>query len=111
METKHTIQVTIADDSTVEKCNAHCGVDWLSMESVSLAAKRIKERFDNRVRLEYFDLGKPTTNHRALELSQQVKDKNLSLPVLVIDGQPRISGEFDIRQLLDAIEVEIEIRT
>ena len=110
METKHPVQVTIADDSTAEKCDAHCGVDWLSHESVSLATKRIKERFGNRVRLAYFDLGRPNINRRALELSQQVKGKNLSLPVLIINGHPRISGEFDIRQLLDAIEVEVEIR-
>ena len=111
MEIKHTIQVTIVDDSTGEKCDAHCGVDWSSTEAISLATKRIKDRFGNRIQLEYLDLAKSITNHHALELSQQVKDKNLYLPLLLIDGQPRISGPFDIRQLLDAIEAEVEIRT
>jgi len=111
MEIKQAIQVTIVDDSTGEKCAAHCGVDWSSTEAISLAAKRIKDRFSNSIKFEYLDLSKSITNHHALELSRQVKDKNLSLPLLVINGQPRISGEFDIRQLLDAIEVEVEIRT
>jgi len=111
MGIRHAIQVTIVDDSTGEKCDTHCGVDWSSTEAISLAAKRIKDRFGNRIQLEYLDLSKSITNHHALELSQQVIDKNLSLPLLVIDGQPRISGPFDIRQLLEAIEAEVEIKT
>jgi len=110
MEIKHTIQVTIVDDSQGVKCDALCGVDWSSTEAISLATERIKDRFGDRIQLEYLDLSKPITNHHALELSQQVRDKDLSLPLLVIDGQPRISGQFDIRQLVDAIEVEVEIR-
>ena len=105
-----TIQGTIVDDSTGEKCDAHCGMDWSSAEAISLATERIKDRFGDRVQLEYLDLSKPVTNH-ALELSQQVKNKNLSLPLLAINGQPRISGQFDIHQLMDAIEVEVEIRS
>ncbi len=111
MEIKHTIQVTIVDNSQGVRCDAHCGMDWSSAEAISLAIERIKDRFGDRVQLEYLDLSKPITNHHALEMSQQVKDKDLSLPLLVIDGQPRISGQFDIRQLMDAIETEVEIRS
>ena len=106
---KHIIQITIVDDSKVEKCDAHCGVDWSSAEVIALASQRIKDRFGDKIQLEYLDLSKPIINHRALELSQQVKDKNLSLPLLVLNGQSRISGQFNIRQLVDAIEVEVEI--
>jgi disulfide oxidoreductase YuzD len=106
---KPTIQITIVDDSQGEKCEAHCGVDWSSAEAITLASQRIKDRFGDRIKIEYLDLSKPITNHHALELSQQVKDKNLSLPLLVINGQPRISGQFDIRQLVDAIEAEVEL--
>ena len=111
MEMKQTIQVTIVDDSQGVKCDALCGVDWSSTEAIALATKRIKEQFGDRVQLEYLDLAKSITGDRALELNRQVRDKDLSLPLLVIDGQPRISGQFDIRQLVDAIETEVEIRT
>ena len=109
MEMKHTIQVTIVNGSQGVRCGAPCGVDWSSTEAIPLATERIKERFGDRIQLEYLDLAKPITNHHALELSQQVRDKGLSLPLLLIDGQPRISGRFDIRQLVDAIEAEVEI--
>ena len=104
------IQITIVDDSKGEKCDAHCGVDWSSAEAITLAGQRVKDRFGDKVQLEYFDLAKPMTN-RVLELKQRIRNKNLSLPVLMIDGKPRISGQFDIRRLLDAIDAEIEIKS
>ena len=103
------MQITVIDDSKAEKCEAHCGIDWSSKEAITLINQRIKERFGGRVKLEYLDLSKPRTG-RALELNQLVKDENRPLPLLVINGQPRISGQFDIRHLLDAIDAEMEIR-
>ncbi len=108
---KHIIQITIVDDSAGEKCDAHCGVDWSSVEALALANQRIKDRFGDRIQLEYLDLSKPMASHHALELNQEVRNKNLSLPLLLINGEPRISGQFDIRLLLDAIEAEVEIKS
>ena len=108
---KQAIQITIVDDSTGEKCHAHCGVDWSSVETITLASQRIKDRFGDNIQLEYLDLSKPVANRRTLELNQEIKSKNLSLPLLLINGEPRISGQFDIHQLLDAIDAEIEIKS
>ena len=107
---KHPIQVAIVYDSKGERCNVDCGIDWSSTEIIALTSQRIKERFDDRVELGYVDLSKPSTNHRALKLNQATKNENLPLPLLVIDGQVRISGQFDIHLLLDAIDAEIEIK-
>jgi len=107
---RHAIKITIVDDSKGEKCNAHCGVDWSSAEAIALASQRIKDRFGDKIQLEYLDLSKPMTNHHSLELNQRIRNKNLSLPLLLINGEPRISGQFDIRQLLDAIDAEMEIK-
>ena len=104
------IQITIVDDSKVEKCDAHCGVDWSSPEVVTLASQRIKDRFGDRIKLQYLDLSKPITNHHASAMKQRVRNKKLPLPLLIINDEPRILGEFDIRLLLDAIDAEIEIK-
>jgi len=109
--TKPDIQITIVDDSKGEKCDAHCGADWASAQVIDLAGQRIKERFGDKVKLEYIDLAESMADHHALELKQQFKAKNLPLPLLVINGEPRISGPFDIRQLLDAIDAECEIKS
>ena len=108
---KQTIQITIVDDSKGEKCEAHCGVGWSSAEAIALANQRIRDRFGDKMQLEYLDLSKPVANHRSLELSQEVRNKNLSLPLLLINGEARISGQFDIRLLLDAIDAETEIKS
>ena len=108
---RRAIQITIIDDSKGEKCDAHCGVDWSSAEAIALASQRIKDRFGAKIQLEYLDLSKPMTNHHALELSRRIRNKNLPLPLLLINGESRISGQFDIRQLLDAIDAEIEIKS
>ena len=108
---KHTMQIVIMDDSKGEKCEAHCGVDWSSAEVIGLANQRIKDRFGDKIELEYLDLSKPMTDYHALELSQRIRHKNLSLPLLLINGEPRISGEFDIRMLLDAIDTEMEMKS
>ncbi len=106
---EHTIQITIIDDSRGEKCDAYCGEDWSSPEALALAKQRIKDRFGDKIELQYLDLSKAMANQDTLEWNEVIKNKNLSLPLLLINGQPRISGQFDIRQLLDAIEAEIEI--
>ena len=107
---KHTIQITIVDDSKVEKCEAHCGADWSSPEVIALASQRIRDRFGGKIQLDYLDLAKPVANHYTSGLKQRVRNKKLPLPLLVINGEPRISGQFDIRLLLDAIDAEIEIK-
>ena len=43
-------------------------------------------------------------------LRQKARSGVLSLPALVINGEVRISGHFDMRMLMDAIDAEIEIR-
>ncbi|MFC1916735.1 hypothetical protein ACFLX1_01200 [Chloroflexota bacterium] len=107
---KNIIQITIVADSRGEQCDAHCGLDWSSVEVITLANQRTKDRFGDKIQLEYVDLSKPTANHRYLELSQEVRNRNLPLPLLFINSEPRISGQFDIRQLLDAIDAEMEIK-
>jgi len=103
------IQITILDNSSREECDASCGEDWSSPEVIALARQRIKDGFGDKIRLEYLDLARAITNRQVLEWSQVIRSKNLAVPLLLINGEPRISGQFDIRQLLDVIEAEIEI--
>ena len=105
---KRRTQITIIDKSRQEKCNAGCGEDWSSPETLALARQRIKDRFGDEVQLKHLDLSETVSNY-APEWNEVIKNKNLALPLLLINGEPRISGEFDMRQLLDAIEAEMEM--
>ena len=106
---EHIIQITIVDDSCREECEAECGIDWSSPEALALASQRIRDRFGDGIEITYLDISEAVTDDDALKWSKEIKDKNLSLPLLLVNGQLRIPGNFDIRQLLDVVEVEIEI--
>lgn len=106
---KHTIQITIVDDSRGEECQINCGLDWSLAETMALASRQIKDRFGDMVQLEYLDLSKSATNRYATEFKQRLDNGNLSLPLLLVNGKSRISGQFDIRMLLDIVEAEAEI--
>ena len=107
---KPNIHVIIVYDSESIDCDTHCGMDWSSTETIALIKQRIKERFGDSVTAEYLDQSKPDAEHRAVEIKQATGSENLTLPLLVIDGQPRISGKFDVHLLLDAVDTEIEIK-
>ena len=107
---KDDIQVIIVfDPDKVNECGVDCGESWSSAEAIDLARQRVIDRFGAGIRLECLDLSKSGITGLSLELQQKIRNGILPLPLLVINGEPRISGQFDIRLLLDAVEAEIEI--
>ena len=108
---KRLIQVAIIADSQAEGCDAACGEDWASTEILDLAARRVRERFGPGVKLVYLDLAQASEGQLVPGLKERIREGELGLPLLVIDSEPRISGQFDIRQLLDTIDAEIEIKS
>lgn len=105
------IETIIIYGSQAEKCEVSCGFDWSLAENMTMVEQQVKARFGDRVRVKYLDLSEPATEDFALKWQKRVGDQKLPLPLLVVDGLPRISGEFDMRMLLSAIDTEIEIRT
>ena len=55
--------------------------------------------------LNYLDLA--TADPATREMEERVRAGNL--PLLLINGQPRINGPFDLRMLSDTIETEMEM--
>jgi hypothetical protein len=103
------IQITILDDTHKDECEARCGIDWSLPESLSLVRRQGKERFGDKLVFEYRDLSKAADDSGALSWKKEIRDKNLLLPLLILNGQIRISGLFDFRQIFDAVEVELEL--
>jgi disulfide oxidoreductase YuzD len=106
---KNIIEIMVLDDTGRHDCSACVEIDWSLPDSIALAYQRIKDRFNASLKLEYIDLSKGTANQQALKWSQAIRERNLSVPLLLINGELRISGQFSIRQLLDAIETVIEM--
>ena len=108
--TKDIVEINIIDDASRRDCDIDCGTDWSSQEAVALANRQIKSRFGIETRLEYIDLSRTTTDHRATEWRQTIKERSLPVPLLLIDGKLRIAGQFDTRQIIDAVEAAMELR-
>ena len=109
--TKRAVQITIMGNSHQGECDVGCGEDWSSLETLALARQGIKDRFGDNIQLQYHDLAKTVPNHEALKWNEIIKDKNLLLPLMLVNGRLRTSGQFNIRQLLVTIEVEMELES
>ena len=99
------LRVVIVNHSGSVYCQAGCGWDWSQPESLKLAEERLRSRYGTEVQLDYVDLalsGKPFCE--AGEMEGEAR-----FPRLLINGKMKIAGDFDMRMLLDAVEVESEI--
>ena len=102
------VQVVILNDSRAPECEVGCGTDWSDPEVLNLAVGRVAERFGNDVRIEYADLARVDIDSELAGWKTKASRLNLSFPLLLLNGQVKIAGVFDIRRLLDVIEVEVE---
>ena len=103
------VQVTIINDPARQDCDASCGTDWSLRESMELAEEQVRNRFGKGVHLRYLNLTGKEKIDSLIEWRDKINNENLSMPLLIINGHLRITGNFDIRQMLDVIEAELEI--
>ena len=103
------IQVTIINDPTRQDCDISCGTDWSSGKSLELAEEQVRNRFGDSVYLTYLDLAGKGKEDSLFEWRERIMKESLSVPLLVLNGHLRITGNFDIRQMLDVIEAELEV--
>ncbi len=102
------ISAIVLDDPARPSCEARCGLDLSSAEALASTAEALRRRFGSRVELQY----------RALDaagaaappgISRRLAAGELALPLLLINGRPRISGYFDLHALQEVIQAEIEM--
>ncbi len=109
--TEHAVQIRIVDDTSRRDCDAACGVDWSSPEALDLASRQVSQRFGPETRLQYLDLSRTAPDQDAIQWRQTIRSKSLSVPLLLINGHLRVAGQFDTRQIMDAVEAEMELGT
>lgn len=103
------VQVTIVDDAKAEKCEGHCGLDFSSPQALEELAELLNKLYGEDVQLEYLDLDEPSTSLSHPEIVERTRTGNLALPLLLINGNLRISGYFDIYLLQNVIQAELEM--
>lgn len=107
---KRPITVAIYEQKDNAKmCSESCGVNWLTPEPQREARERLRQAYGDSVNIEFFDLDIPSIREKHGEWLTRVKEEHLLLPLLVINGEVRINGFFDVRMLFDMVEAEGEL--
>jgi hypothetical protein len=96
-----TIHIKIIGKNEQSLCQVDCGNDWSQPDVQTKVKAQLRERFDRHVILEYLDV----------KDSYKQFQKETQFPILVINGYTRLTGQFDIRQLFDIVETQLELRT
>jgi hypothetical protein len=102
------ILVTVVDDVAIPRCEARCGLDFSSPETFESTVSVLRKLFGSRVKLEYAGLDAIQAGPLA-EVGERLKSGDLVLPLLLVNGKPRISGYFDLHSLQEVIQAEIEM--
>ncbi len=102
------IRVTILGDSSAPPCEGDCAINWLDPEHRALATKELARRFGSDVGVEFVDVSGPPQKAEQRAFILRARREGLTFPALLINGNTRIPGPFDMRMLLDIVEVEVE---
>ena len=94
-----TTHIEIISDGRQSLCQSECSTDWSQPEVQTKVKIDLQERYGDRIRLDFID-----TRHRDKQYS-----KETSCPLLIVDRHIRLSGQFDMRQLLNIVETQLEI--
>ena len=107
--TRHTkVIVTVLDNPARPACEARCGLDLSSEEVLRSTTEALRGRFGSRVELLYTAVG--ASGAGAPDgIARRLGAGDLVLPLLLVNGKPRISGYFDLHALQEVIQAEIEM--
>lgn len=100
------LKVVIVNHSGSVHCQVGCGLDWSLPDNLKLAENRLQSRYGLEIRLEYVDLA---ISGEVFSEAGETEEEEVRFPRLLINGKMKIAGDFDMRMLLDAVEVESEI--
>ncbi|MDM7999129.1 MAG: hypothetical protein QUS33_03780 [Dehalococcoidia bacterium] len=102
------IIVTVVYDARSPRCEARCGLDLSSPEIFKSTVAVLRQLFGSEVKLECVGLDAVKAGPLAA-IGERLKTGELVLPLLLINGKPRISGYFDLHSLQEVIRTEIEM--
>ena len=103
------VQITVLDDAKAAKCEAHCGLEFSSPQAVEQVTELLRKLYGETVQLEYLDLAKALDSRLYPEIVERIRAESLPLPLLLINGNLRVSGYFDIHLLQSVIQAEFEM--
>ncbi|MBI2957824.1 MAG: hypothetical protein HYY32_03175 [Chloroflexi bacterium] len=89
-------------------CDAGCGLDWSVRDNQEAAKAEASARFGGKVALAFCDAGDADCP-APQELLARARAGSVPLPLLAINGAPRITGDFDMRMMWVIVEAALEM--
>jgi hypothetical protein len=93
------IHIKIIDNHRKTLCQVECSSDWSQSDVQAQMKTYLQEKFGDQIIVDYSDIE---------DSKQQLKGAN-KFPLLIVNGHIRLSGPFDMKQLLDIIETQLEL--
>jgi hypothetical protein len=94
-----TLHIEIISDGHEPLCQSKCGSDLSQPEVKAQVKIELQEKFGDRVKLDYVDIGNGGRQFGEFR----------NFPLLIVNGYIRLCGQFDIRQLMEIVETQLEI--
>ena len=93
------IHVKIVGADKQALCHMECTIDWSQPETQIQARNELRKRFGKHVKLDFISM------EDANDKLRHEKD----FPLLLMNDQIRMSGQFDTKKLIEIIETQMEI--
>ena len=93
------IHVEIVGADKQASCHTECTIDWSQSEIQIQARNELRKRFGKHIKLDFISM-------------EDANDKLIhekDFPLLLMNDQIRMSGQFDIKKLIEIIETQMEI--
>ncbi|MDO8472649.1 MAG: hypothetical protein Q7T05_02400 [Dehalococcoidia bacterium] len=97
----------IIDSRSKSGCEGECGLDWSKPANQAMAREEVRSKFGNEVDLTFCDLA-DSVECGAEVTVERMTTGPMGLPILAINGKPRITGLFDVRMMCLVVEASLE---
>src|SRR3990172_5686186 len=91
-------------------CDGGCGLDLASTEEMQFTLHHLTQRYGDSVVVEFLDFSSSEEGPaESADLARSVRERRLPLPLLAINGIPRLSGSLSFARIAQAIEIQREV--
>lgn len=100
------IELTIVNDSGAELVCADCEGGKMTSEQLQLVVEQLEKAYGDQIQVQVIDLARSPAPRWRKVIDE---GKGAALPLLALNGVPRLWGKFDYRMAAEVIEVQREM--
>lgn len=102
------LHLTIVNDSRVEPSCSDCEGGTMTSAQLQFIVGQLGEAYGDHLQVDVIDLAQTPDCHWQ-KVVDEAKGQGAALPLLALNGVPRLWGKFDYRMAAEVIEVQREM--